>query len=159
MRIGSKTLLWGTHQFVLHPAVMLIAFLKIHRRFPSMAEFLAIWVHDWGYWGLSGLDIDGGENHPYVGARIMERFYGIQGRNLVLGHSATTCRKEGIEKSTLYLPDKYYFILLPPRVHWLLAILSGEHEEYKLGLSENNRHIGFNPWLFRDNLKKRLFEH
>jgi len=152
MKVGTKTLLCGTHQVILHPVLMLVAFIKVHRRCPSMAEFLAIWLHDIGYWGRAGLDIKGGEEHPYAGAKLMEKLFGKHGRDLVLGHSSCTCAKEGIEKSSLYLPDKHYFLLLPPRLHWLLAILSGECEEYK------NTEIGFDPWAFREHLKKKLLD-
>jgi hypothetical protein len=106
----------------------------------------------WLLGARAGLDIKGGEEHPYAGAKLMEKLFGKHGRDLVLGHSSCTCAKEGIEKSSLYLPDKHYFLLLPPRLHWLLAILSGECEEYK------NTEIGFDPWAFREHLKKKLLD-
>ena len=153
MKLGTKTLLFGTHQFVIHPALMIVAFLKIHKRRPSMSEFLAIVVHDWGYWGCDGIDTGGGENHPYAGARIMERLYGAHGRHLVLGHSTNTCNKNGVGKSSLYLPDKYYFVLLPVFMHWLLARLSGECAEYEKTKAMG---IGFNPTAFREKLKQKV---
>ncbi len=38
LKLGSKTLLWGTHQFLLHPIGVFAAFLKIHRRSPYMRD-------------------------------------------------------------------------------------------------------------------------
>ena len=70
MRIGTKSLLFGAHQFVLHPFFLAIAWRKLYGSFPTDPRiWLAFVVHDWGYWGCPNMDGDEGKLHPWRAAR------------------------------------------------------------------------------------------
>lgn len=129
MKIGTKTLLFGLHQFMLHPALMLIAYIKVFKTCPSLLEIVAIIVHDWGYFGKEGIDSKGGEYHPYLGAKICRLLFGPKGWDFCIGHNDEVRLKEGVARSRLYTVDKYYYILIPVWLHRLLGDISGESLE------------------------------
>src|SRR5574342_444860 len=70
MKIGTKTLLFGVHQFLWHPLTVWHAWVKLYGRQPHWWELVAIFCHDLGYWGLPNLDGPEGREHPLRGARI-----------------------------------------------------------------------------------------
>ena len=45
MKLGTKSLLFGCHQFVLHPLFVLVAWWRLYGR-PSWRMVVAIIVHD-----------------------------------------------------------------------------------------------------------------
>lgn len=146
MKMGTKSLLFGIHNLVIHPLFVLVAFPKIHRRRPTLMETTAIILHDVGYWGKTGIDTPDGKKHPYKGAAIMAFLYGQKGRDLVLGHSKDTAEENSIPLSTLYQPDKYSWAIMPAWLHWILAKASGEWREFD---ERRSYGIGFNPWEFK----------
>jgi len=68
--IGTRSLLFGVHQFAIHPIIVFIAWWKLYG-FPFDPRlWVCFVVHDWGYWGKQDMDGPVGEAHPTVGARI-----------------------------------------------------------------------------------------
>lgn len=71
MKTGTKSLLFGAHQFILHPIFVAAAWIKLYG-FPfDLRIWVAFLVHDFGYWGKPNMDGTEGERHPETGAKIM----------------------------------------------------------------------------------------
>ena len=71
MRIGTKSVLFGVHCFLLHPWFVAIAWIKLYG-FPFDPRiWIAFFVHDLGYWGKPNMDGLEGEMHVELGAKIM----------------------------------------------------------------------------------------
>lgn len=74
MKVGTKSLLFGSHQFIWHPIQVLIAWISLYSSLPSWRELICIIIHDWGYWGKPNLDGPEGDKHPEWAAIIAHRF-------------------------------------------------------------------------------------
>ena len=131
MSIGSKSILFGVHQFLLHPLLVWISWWKLYGRIPGFRESVCILFHDFGY--IFKRDIDGGEGiyHPRLGAAIVGLFFGEDESRLVLYHSRTLSSLDGEEVSILCMPDKLSILLYPDWLYLLLSNLSKEIYEYK----------------------------
>lgn len=71
MKIGTKSLLFGYHQFLIHPLFVARAWWKLYG-FPwDPRLWFAFFTHDLGYWGKPNMDGPEGESHPWTGANIM----------------------------------------------------------------------------------------
>lgn len=133
MKIGTKTLLFGNHQVILHPILVLIAWIKLYKRLPNWKELLCIIMHDWGYWGKPNLDSKEGEGHPRWAAELVhdlfrEHYYW----ELCMFHSRFQAKRYYNSKpSKLCLADKYGVALIPVWLWVFLGKLTGETEEYK----------------------------
>lgn len=132
MKRGTKSLLFGVHQFAIHPIVVGLAWIKCYHRLPRWHEAVAIVVHDWGYWGCSDMDGREGKLHPIRGAAIADWIAGEKAGRLALCHSISLSRVLDAEPSALYLPDKVSILFEPRWFYWLRAKLSGEIDEYAL---------------------------
>lgn len=131
MKTGTKSLLFGVHQFLLHPLFVALAWRRVGGEWPSRREiWLAILVHDWGYWGCADMDGEGGKQHPLLGARIVGRFYGEQWARFCKYHSRSLARLDGMNPSDLCAPDKLAILFYPRWLYLLLARASGELHEY-----------------------------
>lgn len=76
--IGTKSVLYGAHCFLLHPLFVAIAWIRLFG-FPFDPRiWLAFFVHDLGYWGKPNMDGPEGETHVELGAKIMHIFDGWQ---------------------------------------------------------------------------------
>lgn len=73
MKIGTRSLLFGVHQFLWHPVTVVIAWRKLYGRLPHWHELIAIALHDIGYWGLPNIDGAEGREHPVRGAAAASR--------------------------------------------------------------------------------------
>lgn len=134
MKIGTKTLLFGVHQFLLHPLLVLVAWRLCYGLWPSRREVLATAFHDLGYWGALEMDGPTGSLHPERSERLVCRVFGEEdtsSRELVLLHSRTTAERHGRSVSRLCLPDKLSILLYPTWLYVLLARFSGEIHEYR----------------------------
>ncbi len=136
MKVGTKSVLFGAHCFLIHPVIVFIAWWKLYG-FPwDPRLWIAFFVHDLGYWGKPNMDGPEGESHVEFGAKIM----GIFGPNWAYFsryHSRYYSRKNGAVPSMLCYADKLAIAIEPswlylPRVTW-----SGEIKEYL----ENSRHL------------------
>lgn len=70
MKVGTRSLLFGLHQFLLHPIFVELAWRRLYGR-PSTREALAILLHDWGYWGIARMEGGEADEHPRWAARVM----------------------------------------------------------------------------------------
>jgi hypothetical protein len=132
MRVGTRSVLFGFHQFAIHPMFVAVAWWKVYG-FPwDPRLWLAIFVHDLGYIGKPNMDGPEGETHPEVGARMMSIF-GQEWHDLVLLHSRFYCKRLGRTHSRLCVADKLAICLYPRWLWKLLVTLSGEIDEYLFG--------------------------
>jgi hypothetical protein len=139
MKTGTKSVLFGVHQFIWHPITVWLAWWKLYGKTPTFKETICIVVHDWGYWGCSKMDDAKGEEHPMVGASVARFLFGDKYGYLVLCHSRHLSNRMGLDPSELCWPDKFS-ILYEPRWWYLLrANLSGEIKEY---VSNGERYHG-----------------
>lgn len=137
MKVGTKSVLWGVHNFLWHPWTVGRAWRHIYGTWPTFHEWICIFCHDtFGYWACPNMDGLEGKRHPERGAAIVRRIVNWLGGDgdaaykLTLYHSSHYARMNGAEPSALYLPDKVS-ILFEPRWWYLLrAKLSGEVHEY-----------------------------
>jgi hypothetical protein len=71
MKVGTKSVLYGAHCFLIHPIFVAAAWIKLYG-FPwDPRLWIAFFVHDLGYWGKPNMDGSEGETHPELGAKIM----------------------------------------------------------------------------------------
>ncbi len=151
MTVGTKSLLFGVHQFVLHPLFVAWAWWRLYG-FPwHPALWICILVHDWGYWGKPNMDGPEGERHPELGARLashllddpprlhyshaklstthQDHWIGPWGQ-FCLFHSRHYAKKHGHPFSRLCVADKYAICLYPAWLYLALAWSTGELREY-----------------------------
>jgi hypothetical protein len=140
MKTGTKSLLFGLHQFILHPTMVTMAWKKLYGRWPDWKEMVAIVVHDWGYWGKPNIDGDEGELHPLLGGRICDRLIGEEYGDMCVFHSGTIADKAGVKPSRLCMPDKYGSALNPVWLMALLGWLSGETRELRYAPKYQHAH-------------------
>lgn len=134
MRTGTKSLLFGVHQFVWYPVTVWLAWVWLYRRLSTWRECICIVVHDWGYWGYWGceaMDDEHGERHPELGAGIVAVF-GREYDDLVLLHSRHLARTLGREPFVLCWADKLSIALEPWWLYLPRAWASGELREYRM---------------------------
>lgn len=131
MKRGTKSVLFGVHQFIVHPLFVAIAWILIYRKVPTVKELVCIFLHDIGYFGKPNMDGQEGERHPHVGADVAEMLFGSIYGDLVRYHSRATARTLNRDVSMLCLPDKLATLLYPKWMYIILGRLSGEIDEYK----------------------------
>ena len=103
MTEGTKSLLFGCHQFFMHPFFVLIAWVKEYRSWPRFWELVCIVLHDVGHIGKQYLsDPSAKAEHWKLGAQICGRLFGQRGFEMVAGHVG----KSGFTRSKLFIPDK-----------------------------------------------------
>lgn len=130
MKTGTKSVLFGAHQFIIHPIAMSIAWYKLYG-FPSDPRlWVAFIVHDIGYIGKAKMDDDEGESHPELGAKIMGFLFGEKWHDFTLLHSRFYARKLNRNFSRLAVADKLATGITPAWIYVPLAIASGEVQEY-----------------------------
>jgi hypothetical protein len=160
LRTGTKTVLFGYHQFFLHPLILAVAWKKLYG-FPCDPRlWAAFFLHDIGYLCKSNIDGVEGQLHPFDGALIMHFLFDAPEDStwyhFCLYHSRTIAKTYFAPLSKLGYADKLAFLLYPK---WLLRTLyffSGELVEYM-----NNCEVAtWEEWyvLARDCNKKTLDE-
>ena len=149
MTTGTKSLLWGVHNIVWHPITVALGWRRLYGEWPKGWEWIAILVHDWGYWGCEKMDDEKGEQHPVVGAKIVCKLYRWfhprefpryrehQLFDLCKFHSRYLSAAEGREPSKLCWADKMSPVFDPPWFYILRARLSGEIKEYRANAAEH----------------------
>jgi len=146
MKVGTKSLLFGCHQFILHPLIVAYGWWKLYG-FPFDPRlWVAFLVHDWGYFGQENMDGTEGSKHPELGAVIMTKLFDLPGHGqkgivvdgvwygpwgtFALLHSRTYSKKAGHPESPLCAADKMFTVVTPKWLWVSLATLSGEMTEY-----------------------------
>ena len=167
MKIGTKSLLFGVHQFILHPLLTLWGWVILYGW--SAEKYGLVWwkllvcfaVHDWGYWDRSDIDGDEGVYHVSKGAYLahkMDCYTDNRYYNLCLLHSRSFSQEilynridrfghprlhqwgiEARQPSMLCWADKLGTAMMPTWLWVFLARLSGELNEYRNNPKYNSR--------------------
>lgn len=130
MKLGTRSLLFGAHQVLLHPLFLALAWHRLYGPPLDPRLWAAFLVHDWGYWGKPNMDGPEGETHPELGGRIMACLFGEAWGDFTRLHSRTYAKLEGREPSPLAAADKLVLLLTPAWLYLPLVVLSGEVWEY-----------------------------
>jgi len=129
MRLGTKSVLFGAHQFAIHPWFVAAAWWKLYG-FPwDPRLWVAFFVHDLGYLGKPNMDGPEGELHPYFGARVMLLF-GRRWFDFCLYHSRFLAKQHGRNPSLLCIADKLSICLTPAWLYLPMVRWTGEIHEY-----------------------------
>jgi hypothetical protein len=129
MKIGTKSVLFGAHCFILHPWFVALAWWKLYG-FPfNPLLWIAFFVHDLGYFGKPNMDGDEGELHPYWGACVMGIF-GKKWFDFTLYHSRFLAKKNNAHFSKLCVADKLAIALTPSWLYLPMVNWTGEIHEY-----------------------------
>jgi hypothetical protein len=131
MKTGTKSILFGVHQFLIHPVTVFLAWVWLYRKLPNWRECVCILIHDWGYVGYDQMDSKGGEKHPEYAAGIAYQWLGDYYYRLCLFHSRHYARQAGIEPSLLCWADKFSLYFERWWTYLPRARLSGELIEYR----------------------------
>lgn len=147
MTIGTKSVLFGAHCFLLHPFYVAKAWTKLYRPPRSLPLWLSFFVHDLGYVGRHDLDGPQGEEHVRLGGAIMRFFCGSWWEDFTVCHSRFWAKKRGRQFSRLCVADKLAFVITPLWLYLPMTRATGELQEYmanaRLRLYET-RHL--EPW-------------
>src|SRR3989304_6702871 len=113
MKVGTKSVLFGAHQFMIHPWFVGSAWTKLYG-FPwDPRLWVAFFVHDVGYIGKPNMDGPEGETHVEFGANIMGKFFGKEWKDFCLYHSRFYAKRDGAKFSRLCPADKLGVALTP----------------------------------------------
>ncbi len=157
MKVGTKSILFGVHQFILHPIGVFIAWCKLYG-LPNFKELICIITHDWGYWGLPNMDGVEGKNHPEFAAKFAKKWFGQEYYDLCLYHSRSYALKDNKEPSKLCWADKLCIKYNPWWIYVPLSILTGEIYEYRINDTSIPLSKPHNVWfkLIRKNMIKQV---
>lgn len=129
--VGTRSLLFGAHQFVLHPFFLLLAWWKLYGFPYDPRLWVAFMVHDWGYFNLRDMDGEDGQTHPELGGRIMTRLFGQAWGDFTRLHSRYYAKREGREASPLCAADKLVLLITPSWIYLPMVQATGEANEYR----------------------------
>jgi hypothetical protein len=176
MRIGTKSVLFGVHCFLLHPLLIALGWWKAYgfrsvligeretdpffdftapSHEPVFASLLSprLWlafvVHDLGYLGKPNMDGDEGEQHPRLGAAIMRFVCGEPWGDFVLLHSRYFAKRLNRDVSPLCLADKWVMVLEPAWLYLPRAIATGEVAEF-MHQGQRRAEAGDEPYTFEE---------
>lgn len=183
MKIGTKSLLFGGHQFILHPIHVFIAWWIVYGFPKDPRLWIAFIVHDWGYWGKPNIDGKEGETHPELGAKIMHRLfdkkigkltmctvdesnsvivnskspiYSSDWYNFTRFHSRSYATLHGANISKLCIADKLAFCVPPKKLYLLLVTLTGEIKEY---MTTSRTKFGKEPYTNKSEWYDRVYDY
>lgn len=165
MKIGTKSLLFGCHQFILHPLFVLRAWWKLYGR-PNWRELVCIIIHDLGYFGCSDMDGEEGSRHPVWAGKFMDKFMnwltgddhvGNKYAHLCWLHSRFLSSQIRLDPSRLCWADKLGTALMPAWLWVLLGRLSGEIDEYMSNPRGNALNWGTEPVEWFNHYKTFVF--
>lgn len=130
MKMGTRSLLFGAHQFLLHPLLVFIAWWRLFG-FPADPRLWLVFViHDWGYWGKPNMDGPEGETHVEWAANACLALFGPDWRDLCLYHSRFYAKRDGRPFSRLCVADKLVIVMEPSWLYLPRVWLTGEVWEY-----------------------------
>jgi hypothetical protein len=148
MKIGTKSILYGAHQFLIHPTCVTLAWRDLYGKWPSWKIFVCTVIHDWGYWGCSDIDGNEGQCHPWFAAKLAATY--IDGwdesdpqgsinwgyHDLCLLHSRSVAAHYKTSPSLLCWADKLAVKYDPWWLYLPRVILSGEIHEFRKRAAE-----------------------
>lgn len=130
MKIGTKSVLFGAHCFLIHPFFVAWGW-KVLFGFPwDPRLWFAFALHDIGYIGRSDIDGRSGEEHVILGARIMGCLFGPKWADECYRHSRYWSQRMGLPVSRLCVADKLAFAITPGWLYIPMARWTGELAEY-----------------------------
>jgi hypothetical protein len=133
VKIGTRSILFGAHQFAIHPWFVAAAWWQLYG-FPwDPRLWVAFAIHDLGYWGKPNMDGTEGETHPEWAARLMGRLFGREWHDLCLLHSRFYANRLARPFSRLCVADKLATALTPSWLYLPMVRLTGELAEYRKG--------------------------
>src|ERR1035437_7770116 len=106
MKMGTRSLLFGAHQVLIHPCFVAASWIELYGWPWDPRYWLSFLVHDWGYWGKAEMDSSDGEKHPILGAVLLNMFGGEKWLRFCLYHSRLLARYMKVSPSRLCLADK-----------------------------------------------------
>lgn len=130
MTIGTKSVLYGAHCFLLHPFFVAWGWWKLNGFPLDPRLWFAFFLHDVGYVGKPNMDGPEGESHPELGASIMGRLFGWNWHDFCLYHSRYYAKRNGEPVSKLCYADKLAFALTPAWLYLPMVTATGEIAEY-----------------------------
>lgn len=151
MKVGTRSLLFGVHQFIWHPITVFLAWRELYGT-PTWKELICIIIHDWGYWGKPNMDGPEGERHPTWAAEwALEHLdlFSTEYYWLCMLHSRHYARSYGKDPSRLCWADKLSMKYDPWWFYLPRAWLSGELCEYRDRSARNGyveRHASHREW-------------
>jgi hypothetical protein len=159
MRVGTKSVLFGVHCFLLHWLFVMAAWWKLYGFPRDLRLWFAFFLHDLGYFGKPNMDGREGECHPFFAAQIMHflfdsygllswtcnSIWGDKGYSFWWGfclyHSRFLAKRHCAPFSKLCVADKLAIAFVPAWLYLPLANLSGEIDEY-MALSRDRTAAG-----------------
>ena len=137
IEVGTKSVLYGAHCFIIHPWFVMAAWWKLYG-FPwDPRLWIAFFVHDIGYWGKPNMDGPEGKKHVEFGAKIMGIF-GKEWADFSMYHSRYYAKKNGAKPSRLCFADKLSFALTPAWLYLPMVTATGEINEYLKNAQKKN---------------------
>lgn len=156
MKMGTKSLLFGAHQFIYHPLCVLYAWWKCYGIPFDPRIWVCAVVHDWGYWGKPDMDGEEGKRHPILGAQIAGALFGERWYFFCLYHSRSMASQDGVEISRLCVADKLSLCYVPNWLYIPMAQATGEIYEYMERADSGTKYegnkkdrIAMEAWLYR----------
>ena len=130
MKIGTKSVLFGAHQFLIHPWFVAWGWWTLYG-FPfDLRLWCAFFLHDLGYVGKPNMDGPEGETHPEFGADLMRGLFGSEWGDFCLLHSRYYAKTLGKQPSRLCMADKLAIALTPAWLYLPMVRATGEIKEY-----------------------------
>jgi hypothetical protein len=129
--VGTRSLIFGVHQFLWHPITVALAWRQLNGRWPDWREAVCILLHDWGYFGRPEMDGADGDRHVELGARIASGVLGRRYGLLCLLHSRHYARRIGQPPSDLCWADKSSILYERWWTYLPRAWASGELAQYR----------------------------
>lgn len=168
--VGTRSVLYGYHCFLLHPWFVWIAYCKLYGFTLDPRIITACIVHDLGYVGKRNMDGPEGETHPTVGAKIMHWLFdgyidtwndvtcrssrSTRWHDFTLYHSRHYSKKAGQPYSRLCVADKLAFCLTPKWLFIAMMYATGEIHEYLANARKGAGKVsGENASIWYDTLK------
>jgi hypothetical protein len=151
VKIGTKSVLFGAHQFLIHPLFVAWAWWKLYGFPHDPRLWVAFFVHDLGYLGKPNMDGPEGERHVEFGAAVMHFLFDrprlrryiesepgafsyrqrrTRWRDFCLYHSRFYAKRDGRPHSRLCVADKLAIVLTPGWLYLPMARATGEIHEY-----------------------------
>lgn len=147
MKLGTKSILFGVHQFILHPLFLVVAWWKLYGFPLDPRLWLAFFVHDLGYIGKPNMDGPEGKMHPVLGATIMGTWFGDKWHDFCFYHSRHTAKMDHTLPSRLCVADKLVTCITPSWLFLVLANLTGEMREYMADSPEEMQNLTPQAWV------------
>lgn len=134
MKMGTKSLLFGAHQFLWHPLTVFLAWYELYG-IPNWKEMVCIFIHDWGYYGCDDMEGYSGRDHPRMGAWLawiyLDHKAGGRYAKLCLYHSRTFAAADREQPSKLCWADKLCVKFDPWWLYLPRVMMTGEIHEYR----------------------------